>query len=176
MLPHVVESHENFVYSKKKFRKNPILLLISIPDRLFYPAFLLCYIDYPNGRLYWSDLKARVIDSIGLDGKLRKVIHKFHPKEGKPHRLDIFENFIYFSTFQHNKIYKLNKFGRGNMTEIAEDFTRVSDLVIMQENKFKVYKNHSGLINPCENNGPCDQHMPNSLCVLQVRDVTIKFS
>ena len=53
------------------------------------------------------------------------------------------------------------------MTEIAEDFTRVSDLVIMQENKFKVYKNHSGLINPCENNGPCDQHMPNSLCVLQ---------
>ena len=55
------------------------------------------------------------------------------------------------------------------MSEIAEDFTRVSDLVIMQENKFKVYKNHSGLINPCENNGPCDQHMPNSLCVLQVR-------
>ena len=55
------------------------------------------------------------------------------------------------------------------MSEIAEDFTRVSDLVVMQENKFKVYKNHSGLINPCENNGPCDQHMPNSLCVLRVR-------
>ena len=136
-----------------------------VESKLLWPSSLA--IDYPNARLYWTDLKARTIDSIGLDGKLRKTIRKFHPKEGKPHHLDVFENYIYFSTFQHNKIYKLNKFGRGNLTEIAEEITRVNGLVIMQKNKYKAYKSHEGLENPCEANGPCDEHMPHSMCVLQ---------
>ena len=136
-----------------------------VESKLLWPSSLA--IDYPNARLYWSDLKSRVIDSIGLNGSLRKVIRKFHPKEGKPHHLDVFENYVYFSTFQHNKIYKLNKFGRGNLTEIAEEITRVSDIVIMQPNKYKAYKSHEGLVNPCKANGPCDEHMPHSFCVLQ---------
>lgn len=104
-----------------------------VESKLLWPSSLA--MDYPNARLYWTDLKLRTIDSIGLDGKKRQLIRQLHPKEGKPHKLDIFENWIYFSTWQHNKIMKLNKFGKGNVTEIAEEVTRVSDLVIMHSVK-----------------------------------------
>jgi low-density lipoprotein receptor-related protein 1 (alpha-2-macroglobulin receptor) len=133
-----------------------------IEAKVLWPSSLA--IDYPNGRLYWTDLKARTIDSVALDGSLRKLVRKFHPKEGRPNKLDVFENFVYFSTYQHNKILKMNKFGRGNMTEIAEEITRVSDIVIMQENKAKVFKANM-VDNPCKANGLCS-HMPHSFCVL----------
>lgn len=34
-------------------------------------------IDYAARRLYWSDTKPYTIESISLDGKGRRVIHKF---------------------------------------------------------------------------------------------------
>jgi integrin beta 2 len=100
--------------------------------------------DYPARRLYWTDLKTRSIESIELSGMRRKKVKQFHPKEGKPHKLEIFEGTVYFSTFQHNRIMKLNKFGRGNVTEIAEEVTRVTDLSIMHE-----FKQDATLFNPC---------------------------
>ena len=81
-----------------------LMVLLSIPLNK-----LSCSIS----RLYWTDLKARTIDSINLDGKKRKLIRQFHPKEGKPYKLDVFENNVYFTTYQHNKILKMNKFGIG---------------------------------------------------------------
>ena len=135
-----------------------------IEAKIAWPSSLA--IDYPNARLYWSDLKARTIDSVGLDAKLRKSIRKFHVKEGRPDKIDVFENYVYFTSFQHNKIYKLNKFGRGNISEIAEEVTRIGDIVMTHVAKYKAYKTSSDQVNPCENNGPCDGHMPNSFCVI----------
>ena len=110
-------------------------LYTLVESKLLWPSSLA--LDYPNLRLYWTDLKLRTIDSIDLEGQNRKLIRKFHPKEGKPYKLDVFENYVYFSTYQHNKILKINKFGKGNVSEIAEEITRISDITIMQVNKFQ---------------------------------------
>lgn len=37
--------------------------------------------------------------------------------------------------YQSNDILRTNKFGRGNVTYIAQGLTRASDIVIVQENK-----------------------------------------
>lgn len=34
-------------------------------------------IDYPARRLYWTDLKSHTIESIGLDGRERRLVKKF---------------------------------------------------------------------------------------------------
>jgi hypothetical protein len=49
------------------------------------------------------DVDGRSIESIELSGRRRKKVKQFHPKEGKPHKLEIFETTIYFSTYQHNR-------------------------------------------------------------------------
>jgi len=53
---------------------------------------------------------------------------------------------------------KINKFGKGNVTEIAEEVTRVSDLSIMQE-----FKQDSTIFNPCASK-KCQQE--SSICVI----------
>ncbi len=107
-------------------------------------------------RLYWTDLKLRTIESLHLEGRLRKTVKKFHPKEGKPDRIDVFESFVYFTTHQHHRVMKMNKFGRGNVTEVAEEVTRVSDIVMMH--KVKHLPLPIGVENPCSKNGPCSGH------------------
>ncbi len=127
-----------------------------IESKVLWPCGLA--LDYPARRLYWTDLKSRTIESIELTGRQRKKVKQFHPKEGKPHNIEIFETFIYYSTYQHNKIMKINKFGKGNVTEIAEEVTRVSDLSIMQE-----FKQDSTIFNPCASK-KCQQE--SSICVI----------
>ena len=54
-----------------------------------------------------------------LDGaRLRKEIRKLHPKEGKPFKIEVFESHVYLTTFQYNRVFKIDKFGRGGMTKV----------------------------------------------------------
>ena len=52
-----------------------------VESKVLWPTSLA--IDYPNSRLYWTDLKLRTIDSILLNGSQRKLVKKFHPKVKK---------------------------------------------------------------------------------------------
>jgi len=52
-------------YNRRKF----------IGDSIRSPAGIT--IDYAARRLYWSDTKPYTIESVSLDGKGRRVIHKF---------------------------------------------------------------------------------------------------
>ena len=117
-----------------------------LESKVLWPCGLA--LDYPARRLYWTDLKSRTIESIDLAGRQRKKVKQFHPKEGKPHNIEIFETFLFYTTYQHNRIMKMNKFGKGNVTEIAEEVTRISDISIMQE-----FKQDPTLYNPCLENG-----------------------
>ena len=129
-----------------------------VEGKIQWPSAL--SIDYPARRLYWTDLKTKQIESIRLDGRQRKLILQLEPKLGKPYKLEVFEDFVYFTTFRINKIMKVNKFGKGNVTEIAEEVLTVTDLSIMQENK------HDDLFtpHPCQNS-PCKNHGTGALCV-----------
>ena len=78
------------------------------------------FIDFPARRLYWSDLKLRTVTTVLLDGaRLRKEVRKLHPKEGKPFKIDVFESHVYLTTFQYNRVFKIDKFGRGGMTKVG---------------------------------------------------------
>ena len=59
-----------------------------------------------------------------LDGaRLRKEIRKLHPKEGKPFKIEVFESHVYLTTFQYNRVFKIDKFGRGGMTKVRVSLT-----------------------------------------------------
>ena len=129
-----------------------------VESKVRWPSSL--SLDYPARRLYWTDLKTKTIETVQIDGRYRKLVTRLEPKLGKPYKIEVFEDFIYFSTFRINKILKMNKFGRGNISEIAEEILAVTDLTILQENKHDdLYIAH-----PCQNQ-PCRNFGPGALCV-----------
>ena len=129
-----------------------------VESKIRWPSSL--SLDYPARRLYWTDLKAKTIETIQIDGRYRKLVTRLEPKLGKPHKIEVFEDVIYFTTFKINKILKMNKFGKGNISEIAEEILAVTDLTILQENKHDdLYIAH-----PCQNH-PCKKFGPGVLCV-----------
>ena len=131
-----------------------------ISEDMAWPVSLA--IDYPARRLYWTDMKKRTIETVRLDGSERMQIVKLEPKMGKPFKLDVFEDTVFFTTFQFNKILRINKFGNGSYMNIAEELMSVTDLVIMQQNKQdSVY-----ISNPCgaTAGSPCSKYGPNVIC------------
>ena len=122
-------------------------------------------VDYPARRLYWTDLKTRTVESVRLDGRQRQLVIRLEPKLGKPYKIEVFEDWIYFTTFRINRILKINKFGKGNLSEVAEEVLAVTDLVMMQENKHDdLYTPH-----PCQNN-PCANFGPGVICTSVPQD------
>lgn len=107
-------------------------------------------IDYPNQRLYWTDLKKRSIESTETNGRLRRTIYSFHPKEGKPSGIDVFEDYVYYSTYKHNRVFKVKKFNPSEPIKIVEETFLVKDIIIMQQYKTAPQISH----NPCDDN-PC---------------------
>lgn len=92
-------------------------------------------IDYGARRLYWTDPKASTIESIDLEGKHRHMVKSFTNQQEKPYKIEVFEDSVYVSTFHNNAIFKMNKFGEGNVTYLVQGLNKASDVVIVQENK-----------------------------------------
>ncbi|XP_033360743.1 vitellogenin receptor isoform X1 [Bombus vosnesenskii] len=109
-------------------------------------------IDYANERLYWIDAKAKVIESVRLDGTDRKAILKDIAK--RPFSLAVFENKLYWSDWISNTIQSCDKF-TGKNWEV---------LVSTNSTIYGIHIYHSVLKpkmpNPC-NSSPCSQ-----LCLL----------
>jgi hypothetical protein len=106
-------------------------------------------------------MKARTIESVRLDGAQRRTILRLEPKLGKPYRIEVFEDTVYFTTYRINKILRVNKFGLGNVSEVAEEAAAVvADLAIMQEQK----QDNRHTAHPCRHN-PCQKMGPNVMCV-----------
>jgi hypothetical protein len=53
----------------------------------------------------------------------------------KPHKIDVFEDTLYITTYNSNKIFKMDKFGKGNATDITHGMHKISDVVILQKYK-----------------------------------------
>ncbi|XP_072743249.1 vitellogenin receptor isoform X2 [Anoplolepis gracilipes] len=110
-------------------------------------------IDYPNNRLYWLDLKKRIIESVRLDGTDRRAILSDVVKY--PFSMAVFENKLYWSDWLDDSIQSCDKFTGKNWRIVKQikDVT-VQDLVI----------EHSAMKpkipNPCHSN-PCSE-----LCML----------
>lgn len=90
-------------------------------------------IDHPAGRIYWADPKSHMIESVLLDGKDRHVVRRFTNE--RPFKLDVFEDSLYVTTYHTHHIIGMDKFGRQNGTYLVQSLPRVSDIIIVQENK-----------------------------------------
>lgn len=92
-------------------------------------------IDYPAQRLYFTDMRSLTIESTTLEGKDRQIVKRFPPGWLKPFKLDVFEDTLYFTNYTSNKILRLNKFGKNNVSDITYGVVKASDVVLIQQYK-----------------------------------------
>lgn len=53
----------------------------------------------------------------------------------KPFKLEVFENYLFVTTYLKHDVLRLNKFGSGNITHLSQGLTRIADILILQEQK-----------------------------------------
>lgn len=68
-------------------------------------------IDYTTNRLYWTDAKLHHIMSSNLDGGDKQLIIKDIIKLQHPYSITVFEDFLYWTDWIQEAVYKTCKFG-----------------------------------------------------------------
>uniref|UniRef100_A0AAY5E9B1 EGF-like domain-containing protein n=1 Tax=Electrophorus electricus TaxID=8005 RepID=A0AAY5E9B1_ELEEL len=112
-------------------------------------------VDYFNERLYWADAKLSVIGSIRLNGTDPVIaVTSIKNKLQHPFSIDVFEDYIYGITYHNNIVFRVNKFGRGNVEGLSTGMNHATDLVL--------YHNYKQLEVP----NPCDRKKCEWLCLL----------
>ena len=82
-------------------------------------------IDNTLQRLYWTDLSKRHICSCDLDGANVKVIIK---DLSSPYALTVFEEYVYWTDFTEQRLYKANKFSGNRQENFKETFLAPMDI------------------------------------------------
>jgi low density lipoprotein-related protein 2 len=112
-------------------------------------------IDYfINNRIYWSDSKLKIIESINIDGTDRMKI--IHSSMNHPISIDIFENYVYWVSKDLGTINKVDKLGRGTVTKIIGGLDLITDFKIYNRIKY-----------PKIENSPCSIANCSHLCLLK---------
>ncbi|KAB0803781.1 hypothetical protein PPYR_00751 [Photinus pyralis] len=91
-------------------------------------------LDHAAQRIYWADPKALTIESVRLDGGDRHVVKVFTQEE-RPYKLEVFEDNLFVSTYHTHNVLRLDKFGRGNISHLAQGLPRLSHILIVQEHR-----------------------------------------
>ncbi|KAK3597004.1 hypothetical protein CHS0354_009141 [Potamilus streckersoni] len=106
---------------------------VLVNRNLVWPSSLA--IDYPNRRIYWTDLKMNRIETVKLDGSDRQISHTFQSLD-PPYMLDIFEDYLYVTTYRHHHLLQMHKFyNTTNVTKILFNSFPIGDIVIAQKYK-----------------------------------------
>lgn len=87
---------------------------------------------------------------------LQRIVHKtffsiliyFYIPGEKPFKIEVFEDYLYLSTYNSHNVLRVNKFGNGNFTYLALNMPRLSEILIIHENR-----QQKGIENRCE--GSC---------------------
>ena len=74
-------------------------------------------IDFTIRRIFWADARLKVIESSNLDGSDRRRV--VHLPTQHPFSVTVFEDFIYWSDWQSDAIFKANKFTGNGVTKIV---------------------------------------------------------
>ena len=95
-------------------------------------------VDYHmSNRLFWTDHKTSIIESIKYDGSDRVKIT--HISLNNPLKIDIFETNIYWLSREHGSINSVDKFGRGANKQIIQGLELTDDIKIYH--KYKIPAN-----------------------------------
>ncbi|KAK7113108.1 hypothetical protein V1264_012457 [Littorina saxatilis] len=116
-----------------------------ITDKLGWPNALT--IDYETERLWWGDAHLDIIEYCKLDGTGR---HTVLEKVPHPFAITIFEDWMYWSDWNHMSIERAHKFSGANHTTLLNVTHRPMDIHI-----YHPLRQKPG-VNPCgDDNGGC---------------------
>ncbi|KAK2724586.1 hypothetical protein QYM36_001171, partial [Artemia franciscana] len=120
-----------------------------ISTKIFWPNGLT--LDIPTKRVYFADSKLDYIDFCNYDGTGRRVVLSGSHYLLHPHSLAIFEDTVYWTDRQLNRVLSAGKFGGKNQTVVSHLVTQPLSVVAMHPFLQKKWPN------PCANS-PC-QHL-----------------
>ncbi|XP_031410157.1 low-density lipoprotein receptor-related protein 2-like [Meleagris gallopavo] len=100
-------------------------------------------IDYLNNdRIYWSDSKENIIESMRHDGTDRTtVLHGV----GSPYSLDVFEGHLYWIAKERGEVWKKDKFGNGEKVKVLTVNPWLTQVRIYHQHRY-----NQSVPNPCK--------------------------
>ncbi|XP_053385857.1 low-density lipoprotein receptor-related protein 2-like [Mercenaria mercenaria] len=125
---------------------------IVIKRKLGWPNALT--MDYETNGLWWADAHLDWIEYANVDGTNRHMVRRNVPH---PFAIAVFEDWVYWTDWNHLTIEKCNKFTGGNHTTLLNTTHRPMDIHVFHPLKQKLGKNPCG-----KQNGGCSH-----LCLLQ---------
>ncbi|KAI6065095.1 Low-density lipoprotein receptor-related protein 2 isoform X2 [Aix galericulata] len=100
-------------------------------------------IDYLNNdRIYWSDSKENIIESMRPDGTDRTVV--LHGV-GSPYSLDVFEGHLYWIAKERGEVWKKDKFGSGEKVKVLTVNPWLTQVRIYHQHRY-----NQSVPNPCK--------------------------
>ncbi|XP_025940300.1 low-density lipoprotein receptor-related protein 2 [Apteryx rowi] len=116
-------------------------------------------IDYLNSdRIYWSDSKENIIESMRPDGTDRTVV--LHGEAGSPYSLDVFEGHLYWIAKERGEVWKKDKFGNGEKVKVLTVNPWLTQVRIYHQHRY-----NQSVPNPCKD-------VCSHLCLLRPRGYT----
>uniref|UniRef100_A0A803VR23 Low-density lipoprotein receptor-related protein 2 n=1 Tax=Ficedula albicollis TaxID=59894 RepID=A0A803VR23_FICAL len=99
-------------------------------------------IDYLNNdRIYWSDSKENIIESMRPDGTDRTIV--LHG--GSPYSLDVFEGHLYWIAKERGEVWKKDKFGSGEKVKVLTVNPWLTQVRIYHQHRY-----NQSVPNPCK--------------------------
>ncbi|KAF5898954.1 pro-epidermal growth factor [Clarias magur] len=86
-------------------------------------------VDQHTHTLYWTDIGAGRIEAAGLDGSHRHTLTR--KQVGRPFDVAVFEDTLWFSNWEDNHIYTLDKRTGSDVERLSVDSVRPASLVIV---------------------------------------------
>ncbi|NWR88915.1 LRP2 protein, partial [Furnarius figulus] len=112
-----------------------------ISEDLGWPTGL--SIDYLNNdRIYWSDSKENLIESMRPDGTDRTIV--LHGV-GSPYSLDVFEGHLYWIAKERGEVWKKDKFGSGEKVKVLTVNPWLTQVRIYHQHRY-----NQSVPNPCK--------------------------
>uniref|UniRef100_A0A452F8B2 Low-density lipoprotein receptor-related protein 2 n=1 Tax=Capra hircus TaxID=9925 RepID=A0A452F8B2_CAPHI len=129
---------------------------VLVQEDLGWPTGL-C-IDYMNDdRIYWSDLKDNIVETIKYDGTDRRIVVT---SAVNPYSLDIFESQLYWTSKDKGEVWIQDKFGRNKKEKLLTVNPWLTQVRVFHQWKY----NHS-VPNRCKN-------VCSHLCLLRPKGYT----
>lgn len=83
-------------------------------------------LDLIQKRLYWVDAKMNSISSCNFDGTNRRLILQSKDALSHPFSITTFEDYVYWTDWSKETIFKANKFNGKELTPILQPKTVIS--------------------------------------------------
>lgn len=76
-------------------------------------------LDLVRQRLYWVDAKLNTISTVNFNGSDRTLILKSRETLRHPFSISVFEDYVYWTDWEKQTIFRANKFNGGNITTLT---------------------------------------------------------